>query len=108
MQEQKGQKIGKRMFYLITGLYVFGDCETVSSSNGTEILVKTPYTPLNGGIAAYCMSELAGSPAAIQLHPMNIVWQCPLDEFVEVNKAYTEATTPKSGIITDLKKPIII
>lgn len=111
-QEEKQQgniKIGRRVFKLITGELVFGECETVTTKNGqTEILIKNPYTPLNGGIAQYCMAELAGSPAAIQIHPMNIIWQTFLSEFVEADKAYTEATTPKSGIITDMKKPIII
>lgn len=108
-EKQDNIKIGRRVFKLITGELVFGECEAVTTKNGqTEILIKTPYTPLNGGIAAYCMTELAGSPAAIQIHPMNIVWQTMLSEFEEADKAYTEATTPKSGIITDLKKPILI
>ena len=108
-KEQKGQPIGTRVFKLITGELVFGKCETVITNNGnTEILIKNPYTSYQGGIVAYCMPELAGTPAAIQIHPMNIVWQTFLNEFAEADKAYTEATTPKSGIITDLKKPIII
>lgn len=112
MQEEKekqGVKIGRRVFKLIDGSLVFGECETVVNNAGvTEILIKTPYTSYQGGIVAYCMPELAGSPAAIQIHPMNIIWQTFLSEFAEADKAYTEATTPKSGIITDIKKPIII
>ena len=54
------------------------------------------------------MPELAGSPAAVQIHPMNIVWNVLLSEFAEAEKAYNEATTPKSGIITDIRKPILI
>jgi hypothetical protein len=108
-QEKKGQPIGTRVFKLIDGSLVFGKCETVITNNGnTEILIKHPYTSYQGGIVQYCMPELAGSPAAIQIHPMNIIWQTFLNEFPEAEKAYTEATTPKSGIITDLKKPIII
>ncbi len=115
MQEQEtqstqtGVKIGRRVFKLITGELVFGDCETVQNNAGvTEILIKHPYTSYQGGIVQYCMPELAGSPAAIQIHPMNIIWQTFLSEFPEAEKAYTEATTPKSGIITELKKSIII
>ena len=108
-QEKKGQQIGTRVFKLITGELVFGKCETVLNNAGvTEILIKHPYTAYQGGIVQYCMPELAGSPAAIQIHPMNIVWQTFLNEFTEADKAYTEATTPKSNIITDLKRPIII
>lgn len=108
-QENKGQPIGTRVFKLITGELVMGKCETVITNNGnTEILIKYPYTSYQGGIVQYCMPELAGSPAAIQIHPMNIVWQTFLSEFTEAEKVYNEATTPKSGIITDLKKPIII
>lgn len=108
-QEKKGQPIGTRVFKLIDGSLVFGKCETVINNAGvTEILIKHPYTSYQGGIVQYCMPELAGSPAAIQIHPMNIIWQTFLSEFPEAEKAYTEATTPKSGIITDLKKPIIV
>lgn len=108
-QEKKGQPIGTRVFKLITGELVFGKCETVITNSGVaEILIKYPYTSYQGGIVQYCMPELAGSPAAIQIHPMNIIWQTFLNEFPEADKAYTEATTPKSNIITDLKKPIII
>ena len=108
-QEKKGQPIGTRVFKLITGELVFGKCETAINNAGVaEILIKHPYTAYQGGIVQYCMPELAGSPAAIQIHPMNIVWQTFLNEFAEADKAYTEATTPKSNIITDLKRPIII
>ena len=108
-QEKKGQPIGTRVFKLITGELVFGRCETVITNNGVaEILIKYPYTAYQGGIVQYCMPELAGTPAAIQIHPMNIIWQTFLNEFPESDKAYTEATTPKSNIITDLKRPIII
>lgn len=108
-QEKKGQPIGTRVFKLITGELVFGKCETVINNAGVaEILIKHPYTSYQGGIVQYCMPELAGSPAAIQIHPMNIIWQTFLNEFPEADKAYTEATTPKSNIITDLKRPIII
>ena len=113
MQEEEKQtgniKIGRRVFKLITGELVFGECETVTTKNGqTEILIKNPYTTLNGGIAQYCMHEMAGSPAAIQIHPMNIVWQTFLNEFAEADKAYTEATTPKSNIITSVTPPLVI
>ena len=41
-QEKKGQPIGRRIFKLIDGSLVFGECETVTTKNGqTEILIKT-------------------------------------------------------------------
>ena len=108
-QEKKGQPIGTRVFKLITGELVFGKCETVINNAGVaEILIKHPYTAYQGGIVQYCMPELAGSPAAIQIHPMNIVWQTFLNEFAEADKAYTEATTPKSNIITSVTPPLVI
>lgn len=108
-EEFKGQSIGKRVFKLITGEILIGDCETAMNKAGVvEILIKNPYTSYNGGIVQYCMPELAGSPAAVQIHPMNIVWNVLLSEFAEAEKAYNEATTPKSGIITDIRKPILI
>lgn len=104
--QNTNNKIGKRVFKLITGEMVFGDCESVTTSNGNvEILIKHPYTPLNGGIAAYCMAEMASPVAAIQIHPMNIIWQCPLNEFEQVDAAYTQATT---GIITSSKAKILV
>ena len=39
---------------------------------------------------------------------MNIVWQTFLNEFAEADKAYTEATTPKSNIITSVTPPLVI
>lgn len=108
-KEQKGQPIGTRVFKLIDGSLVFGKCETVINNAGVaEILIKHPYTAYQGGIVQYCMPELAGSPAAIQIHPMNIVWQTFLNEFAEADKAYTEATTPKSNIITSVTPPLVI
>ena len=105
----KGQNIGKRVFKLITGELLIGDCETVMNKAGAvEILVKNPYTSYNGGLVQYLMPELAGSPAAVQIHPMNIIFNVLLSEFTEAEKAYNEATTPKSNIITDIKKPILI
>src|SRR5574344_1897794 len=108
-KDVKGQNIGKRVFKLITGELLIGDCETaINKSNVVEILVKNPYTSYNGGLVQYCMPELAGSPAAVQIHPMNIIWNVMLSEFAEAEKAYNEATTPKSGIITDIRAPILI
>lgn len=98
--------IGKRFFKLITNEVVFGDCETVQTESGaTEILVKKPYTAKNGNIMPYMVDVMTSAPAAIQLHPMNIIWTVPLDEFEEANKVYIQATT---GIILDPAERILI
>jgi hypothetical protein len=86
-------KAGKRFFKLINGEMVYGETETVPTQNGTEIIIKKPYMVKNGNVMPYCMDVLPSAPGAIQIHPMNILWTVPLDEFPEVLKAYTKATT---------------
>lgn len=47
----------------------------------------------------YMLDVLMESPRAVQIHPMNVLWSVPLDEFEHANKAYIQATT---GIITGI------
>jgi len=96
---------GKRVFKLITNEVIFGEVEVVPTENGTEILVKKPYTASNGNIMPYMITEMGSSPAAVQIHPMNILWTVPLDEFPEANEIYTEVT---SGIITEEPKELVL
>lgn len=99
-------KIGKRMFKLITNELIFGDVEVITNNSGQgEFLIRSPYTAISGDIMPYCHLDLGSSPAAIQIHPMNVIWQVPLDEFEELNSLYLQATT---GIVTDAKTKIII
>lgn len=99
-------EIGKRFFKLINNEVVFGECETIKTEGGaTEILIKKPYTAKAGNIMPYMVDVMTSAPGAIQIHPMNILWTVPLDEFEEANKVYTEAT---SGIILNPKEKIII
>lgn len=99
-------KIGKRMFKLITNELVFGDVEVITNNGGQgEFLIKGPYTAIEGNIMPYCHLDLNASPSAIQVHPMNVIWQVPLDEFEELNRLYLQATT---GIVTDTKSKVII
>lgn len=97
-------KVGKRFFRLINKEIVFGDCEVIPTGNGSEILVKEPYTIKNGKAMPYMYDELMKSPAAVQIHPMNILWSTPLDEFDEIYKIYVEAT---SGIISTTNRIVI-
>ncbi len=99
-------EIGKRFFKLINDEVVFGDCETIQHGEGpVEILIKKPYTAKNGNIMPYMIDVMVASPAAIQIHPMNIIWQVPLDEFEDANNAYLQATT---GIILNPKEKILV
>jgi hypothetical protein len=58
----------------------------------------------NGNVMPYCMDVLPTAPGAIQIHPMNILWTVPLDEFPDVEKAYIKATT---GLEVEEKSRII-
>jgi hypothetical protein len=87
-------KAGKRFFKLINNEVVFGECETLVVDGGhVEILIKKPYTAKGGNIMPYMVDVMTSSPGAIQIHPMNILWTVPLDEFPEAHKVYIEATT---------------
>ena len=107
MSEEKLQRMpaGKRFFKLINGEMVYGDTETVPTMNGTEIVIKKPYMVKNGNAMPYCMDVLPSAPGAIQIHPMNILWTVPLDEFPDIEKAYIKATT---GLDIDTKSKLIL
>lgn len=99
--------MSKHFFKLINNEVVFGEVEAVQKDQHTEILVKTPYTARNGSIMPYMVDVMGSAPGAIQIHPMNIVWSVPLDEFPEAERVYIEAT---SGIVMNKKedKKIIV
>ena len=84
----------KRFFHLITKEDVFGEIQVLE--NNPEILIVEPYTVKNGNMMPYMYNILGISPKAIQIHPMNILWSVPLDEFEELDKQYTKVRT---GII---------
>jgi hypothetical protein len=99
--------LGKRVLKLINDEVIFGECVSiVDEETGIgEILVKSPFTAKNGKMMPYMADVMSSAPAAVQIHPMNIIWQVPLDEFPDANKIYIEAT---SGIITETKQRIIV
>lgn len=95
----------RRFFKLINNECIFGEIEPINTKNGqTEILIKHPYTVKGGTAIPYMFDVMGIAPGAIQIHPINILWSIPLDEFEEVNKAYIQSTT---GIVTDVKSEII-
>lgn len=99
-------EVGKRFFKLINNEVVFGECETILTESGvTEILIKKPYTAKNGNIMPYMVDVMTSAPAAIQIHPMNILWTVPLDEFKEAYDVYIQATT---GIIMSNVDRIVV
>lgn len=102
--ENNIKRIGKRFFRLINQEIIFGECEVMQTANGSEILVREPYTIKHGKAMPYMYDELMKSPAAIQIHPMNILWSTPLDEFDEIEKIYIEAT---SGIISTTNRIVV-
>ena len=83
----------KRCFKLINNEIIFGEIEVIDGPNGGEILVKNPYTAKGGKVMPYMLDVLMESPKAVQIHPMNVLWSVPLDEFDEVNRVYIQATT---------------
>jgi len=92
-----------RVIKLVNGETIMGECETVYTENAAEILIKTPFCATTAGIMPYMVDVMASAPAAIQIHPMNVLWTVPLDEFPQANEKYKEATSvliqPKSDII---------
>jgi hypothetical protein len=67
--------------------------EGVPTANGEEILIKQPYEAKDGNIMPYGIKDLGNGPGAIQIHPINVVWINPLEDFPEVQTAYLKATT---------------
>jgi len=93
-----------KVFKLIDGETIFGDCEAVYTESGvTEILIKTPFCAKKEGVMPYMADLLTSAPAAVQIHPMNVLWQAPLEDFPKVLEVYTNATSkvikPESKII---------
>jgi len=96
-----------RVIKLITGELIFGEVLAVPSGEGdnahVEIQVKTPFTAVPAGVMPYLADVMGSAPGAVQIHPMNILFQLPLSEFPIAEKAYKEATSkiiaPESKII---------
>lgn len=89
-------------FKLISGENVFGEVEAGLEG---QILIKKPYTAIQGNVMPYMIMDLGTAPGAIQIHPMNIIWSVPLDEFPQAEKIYKEAM---GGIVTETPKESLI
>lgn len=83
----------KRFFKLVNHEILFGESEV--DENG-EICIKEPLTIKSKEMMRYMDDIIGESPKAVYIHPMNILWNCKLSEFPELEKAVTKAT---SGII---------
>lgn len=94
----------KKVLKLINGEIIFGEVEGVETANGTEILIKKPYQAKGGNIMPYGIQDLGNGPGAIQIHPINVLWVNPLEDFPEIETTYIKATTN----IEIEKKPSII
>lgn len=105
MSRPEMKAAGKRVFKLINNEVILGEVYSVTTEGGgVEIMIKQPFTAKNGNIMPYMVDVLTSAPGGVQIHPMNVIWSVPLDEFPEANKVYIEAT---SGIITESEKKII-
>lgn len=106
MENTKNTKIGKYLFKTINNDIIFGETEVIVNRDGIgEFLILKPYTSVNCEIMPYVLKDIGETPKAIQLNPINVVWQTPLDEFPKVFNIYTEQTT---GIITEIKAKLVI
>lgn len=97
----------KKVIKLINGEILIGTVESAPNVHGVnEVLIKQPYTAIETvGLIPYCVTALGSAPAAVQIHPMNILWVSPLEDFPEANKTYIKAT---SGIEVQEKPSIVI
>ena len=84
---------GNRLFKMLNNEVIFGKVELTDTGNGEEILVKKPFTIVQQKGIPYMGNVLGSSPAAIQIHPMNVLWSVALDEFKEINDAYNRETS---------------
>jgi len=92
-----------KVLKLLNNETIMGDAEGVYTDDITQILVKMPYIAKNGNIMPYMMDEMMSAPAAVQIHPMNVLWSADLEDFPIAFKAYNDATSkilaPESNII---------
>lgn len=87
----------KKMFlHLLEGTVIFGDCVGITTENGVEIQVKQPFTIKNQKVMPYMTDIVGSAPGAINIHPINVLWSVPLDEFPALEELYTKET---SGIV---------
>lgn len=93
MQPIQEQIFENRVFKLITNEIIIGEVHLVETTRGTEIIIKKPFTVINGNLTPYMYKELLKAPGAIQIHPMNVIWNVEMSEFPEVQTAYIKATT---------------
>jgi hypothetical protein len=97
----------KRVLKLINGETLMGEVEVVKNSNpaiGDEILIKKPFCAIpNVGMMPYMSDTLTNAPAAVQIHPMNVLWSVEMSEFPDAldnyNDACSEVLKPESTII---------
>lgn len=105
MQETQETKpnspLGNRLFQMTNGVTIFGAAEIVhGGQNGDEILIKKPFTAMEGMVQGpYLLNVMGNAPAAIQIHPINILWSVPLTEFPDANTNYIEISAESAGLI---------
>lgn len=80
-------------FKLINNEVIFGDSMGVPTGHGEEIQIKEPFTIVRENGVPYMSNVTGNAPAAIQIHPMNVLWSVPLDEFPALSDMYKKATS---------------
>jgi hypothetical protein len=84
----------KRVLKLINNETLFGEVTGVEGS--PEVLIENPWKALGGEVMPYMQGDLMSPLKAVQIHPLNILWSAPMDDFPELQQLYVKET---SGII---------
>jgi hypothetical protein len=84
----------KKVLKLINNETLFGECTWVKDS--PDLFIENPWKALGGEVMPYMEGDLMIPLKAVQIHPMNILWSAPMDDFPELQQLWVSKT---SGII---------
>jgi hypothetical protein len=84
----------KKVLKLMNNETLFGEVSAVQDS--AEIFIENPWKVLGGEVMPYMEGDLMVPLKAVQIHPMNIIWSAPMDDFPELQRLWVSKT---SGII---------
>jgi hypothetical protein len=84
----------KRVLKLINNETLFGEVSAVDGS--PDVFIENPWKALGGEVMPYMQGDLMRPLKAVQIHPLNILWSAPMDDFPELQQLFVKET---SGII---------